>query len=505
MLDNEAHPRPVYPETVRRRLLKGFGAYSIGQVINLALRVLLPPLFLKAWGADLYGEWLVLSAFVAYLSLTDMGGQMYIVNRLTQAYAQQDIPLFRQILHTGLAIFLLVPTAVFLLFTTAISIIPPDWFLPISNTGNQIVVWVLAILAFQFVFSLPQGILLGIYRAVGLLPRGEMLGNLILLLQLILMAVALWLGGGMVWIAALQAVPYPLVAIIAAWELSKRFPQFGLLSLKEATYSMGLTFIRPSMHFLSIQVAQTFSIQGMVLVVGAILSPLQVVIFSTTRTVVAAMRQMLGLIVHAARPEMTRLDAEQSIDGLHILFRAVLRSTLIVAAVLVTIFHFFGGSIYHLWLGDTVEYQPAIMNLFLVYFVQLVFWHTCSQLLMAINVHHALSKMLLISSVLTITFAYLGGEYFGLRGVLIGMIAGDILLPFWYVPYLVGRYQARFSLMFFTKELAPIIGGVASLVVFPWAMPVVFVLLLIWWVSSIRPMAVLESSTDARPQQLRRS
>ena len=79
-----------------KRLIQGIGANFLGQVINVASRVLLVPLFLTAWGAQVYGEWLILSSVVAYLSLTDLGGQLYIVNRLTQAYAQKDIPLCPQ-------------------------------------------------------------------------------------------------------------------------------------------------------------------------------------------------------------------------------------------------------------------------------------------------------------------------------------------------------------------------------------------------------------------------
>src|SRR5215216_7477341 len=119
----------LYPGTMRHRFLKGLGAHYIGQIIILATQVLLPPLFLGVWGADVYGEWLVLSSFVAYLSLTDMGGQKYITNRLTKAYAQQDILLFRKILHTGLAIFVFMPLVVFLLFTAVIVMIPPELFL----------------------------------------------------------------------------------------------------------------------------------------------------------------------------------------------------------------------------------------------------------------------------------------------------------------------------------------------------------------------------------------
>ena len=484
----------LYPGTMRHRFLKGLGANSVGQIINLATRVLLPPLFLRAWGADVYGEWLVLSSFVAYLSLTDMGGQKYIVNRLTQAYAQQDFSLFRRVLHTGLAIFLFMPTAVFFLFTAAVLIVPPESILPIVKTDHQVVVWVLAILAFQFVFSLPQGILLGIYRAVGLLPRGAMLANLILFLQLALMAAALWLGSGMVLIAGLQMLPYPLVALIAVWELNRRFPQFSLLSLKGAEYSMGLTFVKPSLHFLSIQITQTFSIQGMILVVAAVLSPIQVVIFSTTRTIVASMRQLLNLIAYTAEPEITRLDAQQDVDGLYKLFRALLRSSLLFAAVLASIFHFFGGAIYHLWLGGKVEYEQVIMDLFLVYFLQLVFWLTCSHLLISTNRHHTLSKILLAASALTIVLALVGGRYFGLQGVIIGMIVGDLILPFWCVPYLLSRYQARFSLPFFLKETAPVIVGVTSIVFLPWLVPITFLSLLSWWIASLLPIATLERS-----------
>ena len=49
---------------------------------------------------------------------------------------------------------------------------------------------------------------------------------------------------------------------------------------------------------------------------------------------------------------MTRLDAEHDSDTLALLFRGILRSTLVAATFLVMVFHFFGGTIYHAWLGD---------------------------------------------------------------------------------------------------------------------------------------------------------
>ncbi len=473
--------RLVSATGIQNRMIKGLAANFLGRVINLCSRILLVPLFLKAWGVDVYGEWLLLSSITAYLSLTDFGGQLYIINRLTQAYAQNDIPLFRKVLHTGMALFLILPFMAFLAFITLVLLIPPESLLQISDTEHTVVILVLAILAFQFVFAMPQGILLGIYRAVGLLPRGVMLNNLILFLQLAFVIGGLFLGGDMIWVACLQILPFLLVSLIAIFDLSERFPRFKIVSLKGFELATGRTFIKPSLHFFSIQIAQTVSIQGTILVVGALFDPVKVVLFSTLRTISNAMRQLLGMVAQSAWPEMTRLDALQHPDKLKILFRVILRSTLAGATIFTFVFHFFGGEIYHFWLGPAVEYRQNLMDLFLLYILQFIFWSACGNLLMATNHHHTLSKILLFSSLFSIALAYIGGRYFGLAGVISGMIIGDLAIPFWTVPRLLKKHQAQFSFLFFVKEITPITVVLLIIFCFPLSAPVMFVVLFLWW------------------------
>ena len=468
-----------------KRLCQGIGANFLGQIINIASRIVLVPLFLLAWGADIYGEWLLLSSMVAYLSLTEMGAQLYIVNRMTQAYAQRDNEQFCRILHTGLALFLIIPLAVFIIFIAVIFFFNPASLLHITRTSHGVVMLVLAILAFQFVISLPQSVLLRVYFAVEMLPRGVMLINLMLLMSLILVAGGLWLGWGMVAIAILQVIPYGLIAIIALRDLNRKFPQFQILSLKEANFSFGLSFIKPSLHFFLIQLSQVFSIQGIVLVVGLVLGPVQVVIFSTMRTIVNLIKSFFEQVSHAAWPEMTRLDAQQDMDKFLALFRVILRSTLMAAILFMTIFHFFGGFIYHFWLRKTVPFEQPVMDLFLIYMGQFIFWLTCSYPLLTTNRHHTLAKVLVISSILTIGLAYLGGQHLGLPGIVLGMIIGDLILPFWFVPYLLSGYQACFSWKFFAAEMGPYIGSLLILAIIPWLAPIVFLLLLGWWLRSV--------------------
>jgi len=468
-----------------KRLFRGVGANFLGQLINTVSRIVLVPLFLLAWGADIYGEWLLLSSLVAYLSLTEMGAQLYIVNRMTQAYAHRDNDQFCKILHTGLALFLIIPIAVFVIFVAVIVFFNPASLLHITQTGHGTVVLVLAILAFQIVVSLPQSVLLRVYFAVEMLPRGVMLINLMQLMSLIFLAGGLWRRWGMVPIAILQLIPYGLIAGMALLDLNRKFPQFKILSLKEADFSFGLSFIKPSLHFFLIQLGQALSLQGTVLVVGMVMGPIQVVLFSTMRTLVNLIRSFLDQLSHAAWPELTRLDAQEDLDKFLALFRVILRSTLMAAIFFITIFHFYGGYIYHFWLRKTVLFEQPVMDLFLIYIGQFIFWLACSHPLQATNRHHTLAKVLFISSILTITLAYLGGRHLGLPGIVLGMIIGDLVLPFWFVPYLLHGYQACFSFKFFAAELAPYGGSLVMLATIPWLAPVVFLLLLLWWLRAV--------------------
>ena len=458
------------------------GANFLAQLINLASRLILVPLFLGAWGVEVYGEWLLLSSLAAYVSLTELGGTTYIANRLTQAYARQDVEMFRGLFQTGLALFLLIPFGGFVIFLFMILLVPPESYLPIVETDHHVVLWVLGILTFQFVCSLPLGILFGAYRAVGLLPWGVMLSNLILLLQMVMVAGGLWVGAGMVWIACFHVIPYLVFGIISAIDLHARFPQHCVLSLGNARYGLARGFFVPSLHFFGIQMAQLISLQGIVLVVGIILGPGQAVIFTTLRTLGSLIVHVLSLTSGSAWPEMTRLDAQGNIKKLQSLFRAILRSTMVVSSVLVVILHFFGSNIYHIWLGDSVEFSQKLMDLFLIYSLVQTFWRSYGNLLMAINVHETMSKVLFVSSMLTLVFTGVGGMYFELTGVVWGMVMAEVLLPMWVVACLAWNYNVGFSMRLYLGELMPIGGALILMVLLPWSIPVVLMALGLWWV-----------------------
>jgi O-antigen/teichoic acid export membrane protein len=474
------------------RIIKAVGAHSLGVAVSTLARVIYPPMFLHVWGVEIYGEWLLLSSAVLYLLLADFGGQLYIGNRMAAAYANGNQEEFQRLLHTGIAMFILISLAVFFLFVVGVSLTTNWSAISIVHTSPQIVVAVMIFMGLQVCVSLPFGILMAVYRAVGMLPRSAMLNNLNQLLQLLLVTIGLWFGLGMVEIALIHSIPIVIVLSIALRELHLLHPELHIFSLRFADRRMALDLVKPSAHFFSIQLSQAMTLQSVLLIVGATFGASQVVLFSALRTITNSIRQVLAIFMNSVWPDLTRFHAKGDEEKLILLFRISLRITLVLVTLFVSIFHYLGEGIFNLWLGGNVEYRQYLMDLFLLYIFQFIFWTSCSNLLMSINHHHEISILLLVSALATVIAVFVGGQIWGLAGVIGGLICADLALPFWAVPMLLRKYILGISLRFFLNELLPTLLAIGLIMWTPWAMPPVALAMLAWLTRALPKGGVLK-------------
>src|SRR5438128_6286169 len=78
------------PSNLKSRLFKSIGANAYGQLVSVGIQLISVPIFLHYWGVELYGEWLILSAIPAYLSLSDIGFASVAGNDMTMRMAKGD-------------------------------------------------------------------------------------------------------------------------------------------------------------------------------------------------------------------------------------------------------------------------------------------------------------------------------------------------------------------------------------------------------------------------------
>lgn len=422
------------------RIMRGIGAGFIMQSLNFGSKIVLPPLFISHWGVESYGDWLLIISLAGYLGILDFGGQIYVMNRLNHASSTADSSMFSKILQTALVLYIFIPFIGVLLLITAINLISISEFLRIKIFEPDVVNITLIILGIQFALTQPIGILSSIYQATGKLARGMMLANAITIIQLLFIYIGLWFNLGAISIALLQLAINIIWLLLILFDLKYKYLDLKILSFNLFDYKLAKSFLSPSFDISLIQLSQSLTLMGVVMMVGIALGSLQVVIYTTLRTISSGIRQIVSLISNASFSEMAMLHASER--GLHLnkLFIVVQRITMAIGALMTAIFLVFGESLYAFWLGRDLSLPLSLLTLMLLYTYQAIFWMTSSNFLLAINQQRKLAKVYILWGMASFLFANIGGRIYGLNGVFLGLLIADFIIPFWYIPILANKY-----------------------------------------------------------------
>lgn len=410
------------------RIAGSSAAGLLGQVINIAYKLILPPLFLHAWGIGIYGDWLLISSLTAYISLIDIGGGQYIANRLNQLYSSSNFSAFKLCAQTSLTIFCAIPAALFLIFLLAVLLSPETIWQAFRNIESPEIRLVAVVLGLQISMTIPQLLIFGIYRAIGQMARGIMMANGILTFQLLGLSGALLLRLGPIEVAILQFLPIPLFAVAALLDLQMRIPQVSLVSHWQFSKSDARSMLKPSGYFFLIQLSQIFGVHGTLIIAGITLGNLALVAFATVRTLANLLKSVLGVLINAAWPEITRLDSQQESTKLSLLFHTILSANLFVAIAIGVAMSMFGELVYTVWLQGKIDYNSQLMSLIVILLIQQTASSSFASLLMATNNHRNLAILSLASAIASVCLAYLGAVHFGLEGLVLGLIIGEFAL-----------------------------------------------------------------------------
>jgi len=69
-------------------IAKNMYANLFGVIVNLLNQIVLVPLFLLMWPMELYGDWIILSSFSVFFSMTDLGFNSASMNYFSIKYAE---------------------------------------------------------------------------------------------------------------------------------------------------------------------------------------------------------------------------------------------------------------------------------------------------------------------------------------------------------------------------------------------------------------------------------
>jgi O-antigen/teichoic acid export membrane protein len=193
-------------------------------------------------------------------------------------------------------------------------------------------------------------------------------------------------------------------------------------------------YFRDSVAYLLIPLTQSLFIQVPVLVIGWTLSPLQVAVYATTRTLARSGTAFGNVLFNSVGPEIARLSGRENgkVRGLAnqmILCAMVFGVSL--AAVLLT----FGDVGMSLLTKDQIGVVQPFFLLMVVAVLVEILWTALFTVLSALNTHVNGARMLFLAGILGCVLVYPASSAFGLQGAAFSLLIAHV------VVLLMGTHQ----------------------------------------------------------------
>ena len=382
---------------LRRRLRNSVGANVYNQGITIVVQLVGVPILLHAWGVQLYGEWLILFAIPAYLSVADLGFSQSAGNDMTARVARGDragaLSVFQSL---GVLVYLI--SAIGLLLSAALLWhLPLERWFSLSAMGGDEARWTLWLLAAGVFIGLADGVTHAGFRAGGDYALHVGLHSTARLAQFAGVWVAALAGGGPLAAAAaflgVRALATPAFTMLLLYR--HRWLSLGFVHARARELR---NLFMPALANTALPLAHALNVQGMVLVVGAVLGPLAVVAFSTLRTLARLALQLVLSVSHAAEPELATAYGANNRILLESLFVHTLRAGLWLALVASAGLALFGNLILDVWTHGKVAMDAVLFAWLLASAVASVLWYGALIVLKAANSHLRAAILFVVAS-----------------------------------------------------------------------------------------------------------
>jgi O-antigen/teichoic acid export membrane protein len=163
-------------------------------------------------------------------------------------------------------------------------------------------------------------------------------------------------------------------------------------------------------------------------------------------------------------PELTFLHARRNTDGLRQLMKAALKTVVLLSAAVGLFLWFAAPVAYRIWTRHRVSFDTRLFAILLLQVVLASAWTTAGWSLIAANRHRSLACWNAGNAALSIVLAAALAPRYGVYGVAIASLLGDIICGLAIYPILSGRLIGSSAGGMYAAAGIPLlaIGGVAA-------------------------------------------
>ncbi len=209
---------------LRKRLIKGIGANAVGQIVTVIIQLLSVPLFIQAWGVELYGEWLTLSTIPSYFAMSDIGFANVAANEMTMEVARSNKPKSLEIFQSTWLFISTVSLAIVLILLLLVWFIPLENWLNIKQQSHNEVIGIVFLLTLHVLIGLQGSVLQAGFRCEGNYAVGAFINSIQRLFEYGMISVVAYVGGIPLIAALVLLIMRAIGMLFLRLELHKQSP-----------------------------------------------------------------------------------------------------------------------------------------------------------------------------------------------------------------------------------------------------------------------------------------
>ena len=439
---------------IAKRIVRAAGAQGVNQLARVVQLFLLVPICLGAWGTGIYEDWVLLNAVAAFVMLADIGFVQSTMVKLLDAWSKAEPERFSR--EWGLALGIFSALSAGLILLLGLSWISPiwTWIIPARQLQGTELASLAVFLCLTQVGNILITLGLAVYRARGDLSRSYHVSSILVGLQTAAIVLPAAVGKGPVGSAAGTSVSTAATLIAIITDLRLRYPDMAWRPRWPSTREF-FREVRNAIGYLSNPIATTIMLQGPTVILaqsGAAQGAIAV--FTATRTIAGAARQLPYQFAHPAGVELAGLLARGDRAGLSRVYTSASRALAIIVGALSGFTLVVAPLVMVLWTRGKISYDGVLMLMMVATTAICAPSQVAYQFLWYGGYPGRLSKALIFSTCLAIGGAVLLAPSLEARGVAIGVGFGEVLGVAVYLSFLVDRMLGRNAAMGLLRNFA---------------------------------------------------
>jgi O-antigen/teichoic acid export membrane protein len=450
-------------------ILRNVTSNWIGFAVNAVVTLLLTPYVLQELGMARYGVWILSSSFIGYYGFLDLGLRAGITQYLTRYLALRDFDKASDCLSSSLVTLTLLAMLMTVLSIVGAYVAPHLFHLPAGIDDEAF--WCILIVgitsALQCVFSPFSSIFTAMQRfdlsnLIGISTRVFTAGGIFF---------ALKTGHGLIGVSVAycgaNVIDYLLcwqVACRLAPGLDVSWRRSNLSRLREIASFGGWNFLR-SVNFYIYQYVPN-------ILIGTFMPVAALGHYGLATGLSRQVNSVLSAVPAVVYPAATALHVQEDLSTLETLYHKASRLMMLIMIPVVLIAFFWADDFYRLWIGEkylsgsTFQSVAVIFQILLISTVTGFSSSVAQQIIIGTGRMRLVSTLLIIGSVINLSFSLILIRLLGLSGVAAATVIASLVIDMIAMPLMLQRVLG-FSVTAFIRNscMRPLAAGVLQAII----------------------------------------